>query len=327
MFIDEDDGSGDNAAQVRGYSIDVWNEIADRIDYQTEWVIYDSVGEIIDAAAASETDVAIAGISMTVEREAVIDFSHPYFDSGLQIVTTGEDTSSTIGALWGLATGRAVVIPFVILVGLVLLISHLVWFTERRTNPQFPHGYREGIGEALWWSSVSVITGGEAVKEINRPLTRVLALFWMVVGLVLLAYVTAQAASSLTVRELQGLINGIDDLSSANVVTVEGTVAETFLAEQNINADGVADIDTALQLLDAGEYDAAVYDSPVLAYRASTDYSGRIEVVGSVFAPDPYGIALSPGSELREPINAALLTMSRDGTLDELHLKWFDQLR
>ena len=46
------------------------------------------------------------------------------------------------------------------LVLLLLVIAHLVWWNERAHNPQFPHGYREGIGEALWWSSVSVITGG-----------------------------------------------------------------------------------------------------------------------------------------------------------------------
>jgi len=47
-----------------------------------------------------------------------------------------------------------------------------------------------------------------------------------------------------------------------------------------------------------------------------TEYSNRLELIGAVFAPDPYGIALTEGSELREPVNWALLEMSRDGAVN-----------
>ena len=76
------------------------------------------------------------------------------------------------------------------------------------------------------------------------------------------------------------------------------------------------------EVKDGEEFDAVVYDAPVLAYRVNTDYQGRLELAGSTFAPDPYGIALTTGSDLREPINAELLEISRDGTLDALNQKW-----
>ncbi len=323
-FVIIDDSAPDG---LRGFSIDIWNEIADRLGFQTEWVELATVGEIVESARAGETDAAIAGISMTPDREVVIDFTHPYFDSGLQIVTRSGQDASVFSIIGGVITSGTFLIPLAGLLAMIAVISHLVWWGERKHNPDFPRSYREGIGEALWWSSVSVVTGGEAVKDIRRPLSRLMALLWMVVGLFLIAFVTAQAASSLTVSRLEGGIEGLDDLAGESVVTVEGTVAEAFLRAQNIPTNLVADIDAALAAVDSGTFDAAVYDAPVLAYRAGTDYLGQLELAGPVFAPDPYSIALTQGSELREPINEVILELSRDGTLDLLHEKWFRSRR
>ncbi len=316
------DGSG-----LRGYSIDVWNELADRLGLTTEWVVQESVGDILESVRVGEADVAIAGISMTAERETVIDFAHPYFDSGLQVVTQPSGGKGTLESLFDVITSGTVLALAGGLLLLVAVVAHLVWWTERRHNPEFPHEYRKGIAEALWWSSVSIVTGGEAVKDIRRPLSRILALMWMVIGLFLIAFVTAQAASSLTVNELQADITGLEDLPGNSVVTVAGTVGETFLRDANIAVTGVADVDEALEAVVDERFDAVVYDAPVLAYRVNTDYSGRLELAGSTFAPDPYGIALTQGSDLREPINAELLEISRDGTLDTLNQKWLGTAR
>ncbi len=320
VFVDseEADGSG-----LRGYSIDLWNELADRLGVETEWVVEESVSDIIDATAAGEVDAAIAGISMTAEREIVVDFSHPYFDSGLQVAARPDGGRGTLGTLVELVTNRGILAIIGGLVLLTVLMAHLVWLTERRHNEQFPQNYREGIVEALWWSSVSMVTGGEAVKDIRRPLSRLLAMVWMVMGLFLLAWVTAQTAARLTLNELQGTINSVDDLAGNRVVTVEGTVADDYLSINNLNFQTVSDIDLALAQVAAGEVDAVVYDAPVLAYRLDTDYANQLRLAGSSFAPDPYGIALASGSDLRETVNAELLAMSRDGTLDELHQRWF----
>ncbi len=312
---------------LRGFSIDVWEDVADRIGVETVWVQRDSVQGILDSVESGEADVAIAGISITTSREMVVDFSHPYFSSGLQIATTGSEDGGGIRSMLGLATRRDVLIPLLGLISLIAVISHLVWWTERSHNPEFPRGYREGIWEAIWWSTVNVVTGGEAVKEIRRPLSRVLALMWMIVGLLLMAYVTARATTVLTVQELEGSINGLDDLASNKVVTVEETAATEFLTSRGIPFDTRPDITQALDALVAGKADAVVYDSAVLAHRTNTDFRGRTEMVGSLFAPDPYGIAVAQGSELREEINEALLSMAADGTLDRLHFQWFGEER
>lgn len=314
---DDSDGSG-----LRGFSIDLWNEIADRLGVETTWVVEETVTDIIDAARTGRADAAIAGISMTPDREAIIDFAHPYFDSGLQVATRTSSSRGTFGTVVDVVTSPTVLGLVAALIALVIAVAHVVWWSERRVNPEFPEGYRAGIAEALWWSSVNIVTGGEAVKDIRRPLSRMLALGWMVIGLFLFTFVTAQAASTLTVNELDSGIDGIEDLAGERVVTIAGTVGEDYLAETNLVFDSVDDIDTALSGVADQRWDAVVYDSPVLAYRTNTDFRNVLTIVGSPFAPDPYGIALTTGSALREPINAVILELFRDGTLDELETKW-----
>lgn len=311
-----------NDGELRGYSIDLWDEVAGQLGAKTEWVEYQTVAEVLAAVETGEADVGIAGISMTPEREARVDFSHPVFDSGLQVAVRKGDGNGPIRSLLPLLARRAVLLPLGGLALLVVAVAHVVWWTERRHNEAFPHGYRSGIWEALWWSTVSVIGGGSSA-DVRRPLSRLLALFWMIVGLFLIAYVTARATSVLTVQQLQTSITGLEDLPGKKVITVSETVSADYLREQNIDFSGVADIDTALTQLVDGDAEAVVFDAPVLAYRAGTDLRGRVELLDKVYNPDKYGIALRSGSELREPINEAILLMSRDGTTADLRRKWF----
>ncbi len=54
---------------------------------------------MLDAVKNKQADVAIAAISITAERHSSMDFSQPYYDSGLQIlVATNADRSA--GAVW-----------------------------------------------------------------------------------------------------------------------------------------------------------------------------------------------------------------------------------
>jgi len=66
------------------------------VTYELVWV--KSVGEQIDSLKNKQADVAIAAISVTAEREAVIDFSQPFYESGLGILV-GTQRQSSIVAL------------------------------------------------------------------------------------------------------------------------------------------------------------------------------------------------------------------------------------
>ena len=51
--------------------------------------------------------------------------------------------------------------------------------------------------------------------------------------------------------------------------------------------------------------DAVVFDSPVLLYYAANDGKGKVQVVGSIFRKENYGIVVPANSPLRKRIDAA----------------------
>jgi len=48
-----------------------------------------------------------------------------------------------------------------------------------------------------------------------------------------------------------------------------------------------------------------------------------VQVVGPIFRPEKYAIAVVEGSSLRKSINEALLELYEDGTYETLYEKWF----
>jgi len=81
--------------------------------------------------------------------------------------------------------------------------------------------------------------------------------------------------------------------------------------------------DQGFDLLKTGAVQAIVFDAPTLQYWAAKRGRGSVQVVGPVFRPEKYGIAVPQGSPLRKQINEVLLTLYDDGKYDEIRSKWF----
>jgi ABC-type amino acid transport substrate-binding protein len=306
---------------LTGFSIDIWKEIARRAGLRHEYVNVNSVKEMLDDLEAGRVEVAVAAISMTPEREARFDFSHSYLQSGLQVMTATRETSflDTLRSIrWG---DVMAILGFLGLLN--LLFAHLIWLTERHHNPDFPKSYLRGVGEGLWWAVVTVVTVGYGDRTPKGLLGRAIAIVWMLGSVLLIANITAAITSRLTVERLQSQVSGLSDLPGKRVVTVANTTADQFLSASAIAHGTVEQVEQAYALLEAGEADAVVYDAPILNYYASTRGQGKVRMVGEVFKPEPYGIALQRNSPYRKAINRAILEIFTDGTHRQLTQRWF----
>lgn len=78
----------------------------------------------------------------------------------------------------------------------------------------------------------------------------------------------------------------------------------------------------SVQALAAGDVDTVLMDQT-----SATGYiganPGAFKVVGTPLGTEDFGFILTPGSDLVEPINAALAAIKADGTMDGLQQKWF----
>lgn len=72
-----------------GFDIDLWDAIAKKLDLDYELRPMDFNG-IIPGLQTGNIDVAIAGITIKSKREQVIDYSYPYYDSGVSIMVRSD---------------------------------------------------------------------------------------------------------------------------------------------------------------------------------------------------------------------------------------------
>jgi len=310
----------EKAGEVAGYSIDLWKRVAEeaRLDYEFKSVA--TVPEVIDTLKAQHADVGLGAISITAEREMVVDFSYPYYKSGLQILVNSESTKSPFRAFLTLDIFKILGL----LVVAIVINAHILWFFERRKDSEsFDANYCKGILNAMWWSVCFIITLGCENIAPTRVAGRLLAVVWMLAGVALYSYVTATLTTTMTKDALQSDIRTVSDLQGQPVGTVRGSSAARFLESNQISTKGYADVDAACHALEAGELKAVVYDAPLLKYYLSSNSNTKLRLVGDLFEKQDYGFALADKSPLRKEINRALLKLGEEGYFEELEKKWF----
>lgn len=312
--------------EYSGFSLDIWDAIATELQVDYDLVGVNSIAKLLDEVERGAADVAVAGIGITSQREQSLDFSHPYYESGLQVMVPQEvgEVGKLVSIVGTVLRSPRLYLGVGVFVLILLIVAHLLWLFERQHNSEFPQDYLHGIWEAFWWAAVTVTTVGYGDKVPKKFAGRFFGLVWMFSGYFVFAYFTASIATTFTVQELQGNITGLADLPGKRVATIADSAAAEFIESQtNLLFQSYDTLDGLLNALEDQSLDAVVYDSPVLQYFVSHEGQGHYKVVGDIFQALNYGIALQQDSPYREPINAALLTLYETGRYDEIYQAWF----
>lgn len=308
---------------LSGFSIDLWRSIANQIGIKSKLIEYSSVPELLLAIKESKANLGIAAISITAEREQNFDFSLPIFTGGLQImVRNAESNKSAFPNLLQLFFSASLLQVIGIALLLIVVAAHIIWLSERHhKDGMISQSYFPGIFKACWWAAATLATQADEMPK--GVLGRLVAVVWMFIGVLFVAYFTASVTTSLTVQQLQGDIRNIDDLPGKIVATTAGSTAAAYLREHKISVLEVPNIEQAYNALQIKKADAVVFDAPVLLFYAANEGKGKVEIVGSILREESYGIILPNNSPYRKPINKALLSLKENGTYQSLYDKWF----
>jgi ABC-type amino acid transport substrate-binding protein len=310
---------------LKGYSVDLWKQVAAASGLAFETRVVETVPELLEAVQSGTADVGVGAISITPDREKLMDFSHPFFKSGLQVMARSKGEAGAFSAFRSLFNRNVAEVVLVLLLAL-FLISHILWVVERKINPEsFPEGYVRGVWESTWWSIATLISGGCENKAPVGVAGRLVAVVWMLGGIGLTSYITATLASAMTVNTLTAEVSGLSDLRGSKVGSIAGSSAESLLNKSGYNVTGFPDLVSAAAALERGEVRAVVYDSPMLRYFLTENPSAPLSLVGPLFDLQDYGLALPLGSPLRKPINAALLDLQVGGQSGKLEAAWFEE--
>jgi polar amino acid transport system substrate-binding protein len=310
----------DSDGNWRGISVEFWQWLGQDLK-----VAYDfeerTLAGLFDGLVDGSLDASIGALTVTAERERRVDFSHPYYQTGLGIAVTKQVESGPaavfrriFSADFARALGALVVLLFA--VGIV------VWLFERRRNrAQFGGGVK-GLGASFWWSAVTMTTVGYGDKSPATLGGRLVALVWMFASIIVISGFTATIASSLTVSRLSTIVTGPEDLPKVRVASVPDSTSADYLVRHRIPMKPAATPLAALEAVKGGTADAAVYDAPVLRYLVNDRFPEDLVVLPARFDPQIYAIAVPEGSAIRERLNRAILSRVRSQAFDDLVFRY-----
>lgn len=310
----------------RGFSIDLMRALCAEMDLRPDFVGVNSLAKLLDEVERGGVDFAASAVAITADRERRMDFSHSYFQSGLQILVPVRETGwlgGIAGRFGALLKAPRLLEGLMLFMLVVFAVAHMIWLVERRHNPQFPRGYLQGVFAGLWWAVVTVTTVGYGDKTPKGRSGRFFALVWLLAGYFVFAYFTASVTTTFTMAELHSRINSPADLFDQRVGVVADGAARDHLRKLGLRPLEGASIEGRIDLLEAGELDAVVHHAPYLQYYATHEGTGKVRVVGTVFAELDYGIAMPEGSKWREPMNRALLRLMESGVYAKIYDRWF----
>ena len=238
-----------------GFEVDLVRFLAARLGMRVEIHTVDTVAKQIDDVNRGAARLALGGVAITASREEIVDFTLPVLDTGLTIMAPVRASRSIGDRITGFF--RAVAssdLPWLLVVfgAAVLVAAHLVWWLERRHNPDFAGPYLKGIWDSFYWSVVTMSTVGYGDKVTRGVKGRVVALIWIALGTLVFASFTASIASSLAVNELRSGIAGPSDLPGHRVAAVEGSAGDAYLSTVGVGPVLVDDIRRSLWPAGAG---------------------------------------------------------------------------
>lgn len=305
-----------------GLSIDIWEKVAGLNKWEYEYVKFPDENAALAAEAKGEIDVVVSPMPITVDSVKTAEFSQPYFRSGLQIMVSEAREHSVAWLIELIESLPQLKIVWVI-VALVAGMTVVVTLFERKHNPDFPKTWKDGLAEAFYYVVSLALTGHSTYKGFPGVLGRLMLVFWMVLGMIMVIYLTSTITATMTAEKMQSHIHGPEDLPGKTIGAIKGTRAVDYLRTNNIDTVLYPTIEEAVQGLVKGDVRAIVGPAPTLQYYDFNHPDIPITEVGRIFKPYNYGFAFALGSAYRLDANAALLKLQETGVVSDLAQKYF----
>jgi len=242
-------------------------------------------------------------------------------DSGLRILVLDKAKSSLFQTVQCLLS--PIIVKSLMYLGLFILICGNVFWWVEKGHKYISNKYFPGIFQAFWYVLVTMTTVGYGDIVPRHWVGRITAFLVMIIGIAFFGYAIAQLSSVFTMQRLYSDIGDYRDLRNKVVATVADTTSVPTLNNLGSVVVVVERIELAYEKLLQEKVDAVVFDSPSILYYALNEGVGKVSVVEPLFDIQYYGFMFPQGSELREPVNRALLELRKSGDYDKIYQRWF----
>lgn len=312
--------------ELTGFSVDLWNEIAARLNMRTHFQVASDISGLFAPMRTRDADVIVVPVAFTAERDREYDFSYPVVETGAQILVRGStdgDSPAPLRAFVDLLFSRWAAMWLAVALVIIVIPAHVMWLIDRGSEGSVSPSrkYFPGIFQALNWAATALVSQVMALP--SNWLARTLGLLWMYAGVVFIALYTAQLTATLTTERIRGAITGVADLPGKRVGTIANSVTAQYLRTIGAHVEGFDTTDEMFAALLDKRVDAVFFNSAIVRYYATHGGKGRVSVVGPEVNRQDLGFVFQLGSPLRKKVGNALIAMREDGTYRRIYEKWF----
>nr|ARJ36889.1 glutamate receptor 2 [Hirudo verbana] len=299
------------------------------------------VGELL----RGEADMAIAPLTITADRESVIDFSKPFMSLGISIMIKrpSKEPPSVFSFMNPLSyeVWMCVIFAYIgvsVVLFLVSRFSPFEWHVEENQEGMAVTN-NFTIFNSLWFSLGAFMQQGVDIEPRSMS-GRIVGSVWWFFTLILISSYTANLAAFLTSERMQSPIESAEDLAKQTEIkygTVEGGSTQGFFRKSTIptyermwafmsSSDPqvfVKSTDEGVNMVREknGKY-AFLTESTQNEYTNQRKPCDTMKVGGNLDAKG-YGIGTPMGSDLRDRVTLAVLELIEKGELANLEKKWW----
>ena len=308
-----------------GIAPGLWKGISDATGLEIVFVEL-PYEDLVQQVANGKIDAAAGEIEVTPEAEKLVDFTQPFLTSSICIALSKVSWESAWKSVlkdffnWTIAkylTGIFLA---------MLTISILLWFAERHHGAGHFYGGITGIGSALWFAAVTMTTVGYGDKTPATIAGRIIAVFWMIFGVVLVSAFTATVTASMSTAQMVNSIESVSDFNHLSCGALRGSLSSEILRRMGVMTHEYESIPEAFDDLAAGKIEAVVGDHNTLSF-ARSEFARRkppvhINIPSFRLREAFLAIPVREGHENYKQINEAMLQFTMSEEWIELLQQW-----
>lgn len=308
-----------------GIGIELWQSVASLTGIRIEFVEM-PYADILPAVRSGKLDAGVGEFDITADSARGIEFSPPFLHSSIGVaVKSGTWTFDWFEVISGFLNWSFMQVILLILGGM-LLVSFLIWVLERHHRCGHFKGGVQGFGSALWFAAVTMTTVGYGDKTPSTFVGRLIAFFWMLAGVLLVASFTGAVASSVATARVNGIVGRTEDLRHLSVAVVQGSESANVLSRRGIAFKTLPDIEAAVEALAEKRVQAVASDRVSLAYLIThhrPDGTPLPITLTALSLQDALvAIPMRPGLPRRDDINVAILQTVESSGWQAVRLRW-----
>lgn len=291
-----------------GLNVDIWRIVALQLElpYRLEEL---PVHAIRPALTNGTIDISIASQWITAKELHAIDYAFPTGGSRLAVAMLPD----TLQHPWLLAIrffftwGTLKIIAFLLLI--LCALGTILWFIERKHNPDHFGSGLKGIGSGIYWVG-SVLTSGNCSDVGLKSLPgRALGLLWMLICALALTALIASVTTALNESSSAANVVSQKTICTMNIGVTAGSRQADILHTMQCPVKEYPSMEEGMKALLDKKIQAFAQGEITLSYLAEHEYRNRIVVHPTDFMRMPFAFALPKGSPLRAKIDIPLIAL------------------